>query len=88
MNKLITFKVQDGENEYYDYGIYDDKHTDDKIIKHFYVLEDFTEDEISTSNEEEYWRGTSIVRIYRADNIDDDKIKIMKDFGVAYEHTI
>ena len=31
MNKLITFKVQDGENEYYDYGIYDDKHTDDEI---------------------------------------------------------
>ena len=31
MKKLITFKVQDGENEYYDYGIYDDKHTDDEI---------------------------------------------------------
>ena len=82
MNKLITFKVQDGENEYYDYGIYDNKFTDEKIIKHFYGL-----DNLDGENGW-YWRGTSLVSIYRADNIDDDKIKIMKDFGVAYEHTI
>ena len=85
MKKLITFKAQDGEHEYYDYGIYDDKLTDEKIIKHFYGLDDLDEYE---KGSETYWRGTSLVRIYRADNIDDDKIKIMKDFGVAYEHTI
>ena len=37
---------------------------------------------------EEYWLDTSLVRIYDRVDIDDDKIKIMKDYGVAYDHSI
>jgi hypothetical protein len=87
MNKLITFKVQDGENEYYDYGIYDDKHTDDEIIKHFYCLDD--DDYAMGEREGSYWKDYSIlVFIHSNQDIDNDKIQIMKNFGVAYEHTI
>ena len=35
-----------------------------------------------------YWKDTSVVRINNAEDIDDDKIKIMRDYGVAYEHNI
>ena len=35
-----------------------------------------------------YWKDTRIVRINNAEDIDRDKIKIMKDYGVAYEHSI
>ena len=87
MKKLITFKVQDGENEYYDYGIYDNKHTDDEIIKHFYCLDD--DDYAINEKEGSYWKDYSIlVFIYNNQDINNDKIEIMKNFGVAYEHTI
>jgi len=82
MKQLITFEVRDGENEYRDYGIYDHKCSDEKIIKHFYGLDNLDEENGW------YWKDTSVVRINNAEDIDDDKIKIMKDYGVAYEHSI
>ena len=82
MKQLITFEVRDGENEYRDYGIYDHKYSDEKIIKHFYGLDNLDEENGW------YWKDTSVVRINNAEDIDDDKIKIMKDYGVAYEHSI
>ena len=85
MKQLITFKGLDGENEFYDYGIYDKKYTDDEIIKDFYALDDEDYDKYGSGS---YWRGTSLVKITNAVDIDDDKIKIMKDYGVAYEHSI
>ena len=82
MKQLITFEVQDGENEYRDYGIYDKKYSDEKIIRHFYGLDNLDEENGW------YWKDTSVVRINNAEDIDRDKIKIMKDYGVAYEHSI
>ena len=79
---LITFEIRDGENEYRDYGIYDKKYSDEKIIRHFYGLDNLDEENGW------YWRDTSVVRINNAEDIDRDKIKIMKDYGVAYEHSI
>ena len=35
---LITFEIRDGENEYRDYGIFNEKDTDENIIKYFYGL--------------------------------------------------
>ena len=82
---LITFEIRDGENEYRDYGIYDKKYSDEKIIRHFHGLDNLVEDE---KGSEEYWLDTSLVRVYSRLDIDDDKIKIMREYGVAYEHNI
>ena len=79
---LISFEIRDGENEYRDYGIFNEKDTDENIIKYFYGLENLEEENGW------YWKDTSVVRINNAEDIDRDKIKIMKDYGVAYEHSI
>jgi hypothetical protein len=85
MKQLVTFEIQDGENEYRDYGIYDKKYSDEEIIRHFYGFDDIQEDEEGSGR---YWRYDSLVSIRDRVDIDDDKIKIMKDYGVAYEHNI
>ena len=82
MKQLVTFEVRDGENEYRDYGIYDKKYSDEEIIRHFYGLDNLDEENGW------YWKDTSVVRINNAEDIDDDKIKMMKNYGVAYEHSI
>ena len=79
---LISFEIRDGENEYRDYGIFNEKDTDENIIKYFYGLENLEEENGW------YWKDTSVVRINNAEDIDRDKIKIMRDYGVAYEHSI
>jgi len=83
MNKyLITFEIRDGENEYRDYGIFNEKDTEENIIKYFYGLENLEEENGW------YWKDTSVVRISDSNCIDDDKIKTMREYGVAYEHNI
>tara|TARA_R110000824_G_C14810567_1_gene635531 strand:+ start:61 stop:327 length:267 start_codon:yes stop_codon:yes gene_type:complete len=79
---LITFEIRDGENEYRDYGIFDEKNTEENIIKHFYGLENLEEENGW------YWRDTSVVRISSSNCIDNDKIKTMREYGIAYEHNI
>ena len=79
---LITFEIRDGENEYRDYGIFNEKDTDENIIKYFYGLENLEEENGW------YWKDTSVVRISNSSCIDDDKIKTMREYGVAYEHNI
>ena len=56
--------------------------SDEEIIKHFYGLDNLDEENGW------YWKDTSVVRINNAEDIDRDKIKIMRDYGVAYEHSI
>lgn len=82
MKQLVTFKTQDGEREYYTYGIYNDIYSDQEVIHNFYG-DILVEDE---KGSEEYWLDTRLVRIYNRVSIDDDKIKVMKEYGVAYEH--
>ena len=79
---LITFEIRDGENEYRDYGIFNEKDTDENIIKYFYGLENLEEENGW------YWKDTSVVRISDSNCIDDDKIKTMREYGIAYEHNI
>ena len=79
---LITFEIRDGENEYRDYGIFNEKDTEENIIKYFYGLENLEEENGW------YWKDTSVVRISDSNSIDDDKIKTMREYGVAYEHNI
>ena len=79
---LITFEIRDGENEYRDYGIFNEKDTEENIIKYFYGLENLEEENGW------YWKDTSVVRISDSDRIDEDKIKTMQEYGVAYEHNI
>ena len=85
MKQLVTFKISDGGYEYYTYGIYNHIYSDQEVIHNFYGSDNLVEDE---KGSEEYWLDTSLVRIYDRVDIDDDKIKIMKDYGVAYEHSI
>ena len=79
---LISFEIRDGENEYRDYGIFNEKDTDENIIKYFYGLENLEEENGW------YWKDTSVVRISNSICIDDDKIKTMREYGVAYDHNI
>ena len=79
---LISFEIRDGENEYRDYGIFNEKDTDENIFKYFYGLENLEEENGW------YWKDTSVVRISNSICIDDDKIKTMREYGVAYEHNI
>ena len=79
---LITFEIRDGENEYRDYGIFNEKDTEENIIKYFYGLENLEEENGW------YWKDTSVVRISDSNCIDDDKIKTMQEYGVAYQHDI
>ena len=79
---LITFEIRDGENEYRDYGIFNEEDTEENIIKYFYGLENLEEENGW------YWKDTSVVRISDSNCIDDEKIKTMLEYGIAYEHNI
>ena len=79
---LITFEIRDGENEYRDYGIFNEEDTEENINKYFYGLENLEEENGW------YWKDTSVVRISDSNCIDDEKIKTMQEYGVAYEHDI
>ena len=85
MKQLVTFKISDGGHEYQSYGIYDHKYSDKKVVKDFFGIENMQEDYMSKNN---YWWYDSLVSIKNRVDIDDDKIKIMKDYGVAYEHRV
>ena len=85
MKQLVTFKIHDGGQEYESFGVYDHKHSDKKVIKDFFGLEQMQEDYM---NKNSYWWYDSLVKIKNRVDIDRDKIKIMRDYGVAYEHSI
>ena len=85
MKQLVTFKISDGGQEYESFGVYDHKHSDKKVIKDFFGLEQMQEDYM---NKNSYWWYDNLVKIKNRVDIDRDKIKIMRDYGVAYEHSI
>ena len=86
MKQLVTFKISDGGQEYESFGVYDHKHSDKKVIKDFFGLEQMQEDYLYKNNY--WWYDDKLVSVVNRVDIDDDKIKIMKDYGVAYEHSI
>jgi hypothetical protein len=86
MKQLVTFKISDGGHEYQSYGIYDHKYSDKKIVKDFFGLERMQEDYDYKNSY--WWYDDKLISIENRVDIDDDKIKIMKDYGVAYEHSI
>ena len=86
MKQLVTFKISDGGHEYQSYGVYDHKYADKKVVKDFFGLEQMQEDYDYKNSY--WWYDDKLVSIENRVDIDDDKIKIMKDYGVAYEHNI
>jgi len=86
MKQLVTFKISDGGHEYESYGVYDHKYSDKKVIKDFFGLEQMQEDYDYKDNY--WWYEDKLVSVVNRVDIDDDKIKVMKDYGVAYEHNI
>ena len=86
MKQLVTFKIHDGGHEYESYGVYNHKHSDERIIKDFFSIDEMQEDYLYEKNY--WWYDDKLVSVVDRVDIDDDKIKIMKDYGVAYEHNI
>ena len=86
MKQLVTFKIHDGGQEYESCGVYDHKYSDVRIIEDFFGIENMREDYDYKDNY--WWYDDKLVSVVNRVDIDDDKIKIMKDYGVAYEHSI
>ena len=86
MKQLVTFKISDGGHEYESYGVYDHKQSDERIIKDFFSIDEMQEDYLYEKNY--WWYDDKLVSVVNRVDIDDDKIKIMKDYGVAYDHSI
>ena len=86
MKQLVTFKIHDGGQEYESVGVYDHKYSDVRIIEDFFGIENMREDYDYKDNY--WWYDDKLVSVVNRVDIDDDKIKIMKDYGVAYEHNI
>ena len=86
MKQLVTFKISDGGHEYETYGVYDHKYSDKRIVKDFFSIDNLQEDYLYKKNY--WWYDDKLVSVVDRVDIDDDKIKVMKDYGVAYEHNI
>ena len=86
MKQLVTFDICDGGMSYESFGIYNRKCSDKKIIKDFFSIDEMQEDHLYEKN---YWRyDDKLVSVVDRVDIDDDKIKIMMEYAVAYEHSI
>ena len=86
MKQLVTFKISDGGHEYETYGVYDHKYSDKRIVKDFFSIDKMQEDYLYKKNY--WWYDDKLVSVVDRVDIDDGKIKVMKDYGVAYEHSI
>ena len=86
MKQLVTFDICDGGMNYESFGIYNRKCSDKKIIKDFFSIDEMEED--YDYSDHYWWYDNILVSVRDRVDIDDDKIKIMKDYGVAYEHSI
>ena len=86
MKQLVTFKIHDGGHEYESYGVYNHRHSDERIIKDFFSIDEMEED--YDYSDHYWWYDDRLVSVRDRVDIDDDKIKIMKDYGVAYEHRV
>ena len=86
MKQLVTFKISDGGHEYETYGVYDHKYSDKRIVNDFFSIDKMQEDYLYKKNY--WWYDDKLVSVVDRVDIDDGKIKVMKDYGVAYEHSI
>jgi hypothetical protein len=86
MKQLVTFKISDGGQEYESFGIYDHKYSDKRVIKDFFSIDEMEED--YDYSDHYWWYDDRLVSVRDRVDIDDDKIKIMKDYRIAYEHSI
>ena len=84
MKQLVTFKIHDGGQVYESFGIYNHKYSDIRIIEDFFSIENMREDYDYKDNY--WWYDDKLVSVVNRVDIDRDKIKIMRDYGVAYEH--
>ena len=86
MKQLVTFKISDGGQEYESFGIYDHKYSNKRVIKDFFSIDEMEED--YDYSDHYWWYDDKLVSVVDRVDIDDDKIKIMKDYRIAYEHSI
>ena len=86
MKQLVTFKISDGGQEYESFGIYDHKYSNKRVIKDFFSIDEMEED--YDYSDHYWWYDDRLVSVRDRVDIDDDKIKIMKDYRIAYEHNI
>ena len=86
MKQLVTFKISAGGQEYESFCIYDHKYSDKRIIKDFFSIDEMEED--YDYSDHYWWYDDRLVSVRDRVDIDDDKIKIMKDYRIAYEHNI
>ena len=77
MKQLVTFKIHDGGHEYESYGVYNHRHSDERIIKDFFSIDEMQEDYLYEKNY--WWYDDKLVSVVDRVDIDDDKIKIMKE---------
>ena len=89
MKQVVEFRINDGDAEYVEHGIYDKKYSDEEIICNFWFgddsnVKDFEEGE----NTGMYWDGSRLISISTRQDIFEDHIKILSNYGVAYEYSI
>ena len=89
MKQLVEFRINDGDREYAEFGIYDKKYSDEQIVNNFWFgddpnIKDFEEDE----NTGMYWDGSRLISIYTKQDIHGVDIKILDQYRVAYEYSI
>jgi len=89
MKQLVEFRINDGDREYAEFGIYDKKYSDEQIVNNFWFgddpnIKDFEEDE----NTGMYWDGSRLISIYTKQDIHGVDIKILEQYRVAYEYSI
>ena len=89
MKQLVEFRIDDGDREYAEFGIYDKKYSDEQIVNNFWFgddpnIKDFEEDE----NTGMYWDGSRLISIYTKQDIHGVDIKTLEQYRVAYEHNI
>ena len=89
MKQLIEFRINDGDVEYVDHGIYDKKYSDEEIMCNFWFGDDSNiKDFEDEKNKGMYWDGSRLISIYTKQDIHDTDIKVLRHYRVAYEHSI
>ena len=81
--QLITFKIQDGEREYFDYGIYPSNWKGKKLCQDHFGLKKIKR---LDKGVECFWDDfmESSFEVYNTQDITEKEIKVLKNFGIAY----
>ena len=80
---LVTFKVVQGEQEFYEYvSLKDNDWTDEDLLEEVYAPNGLYNKEYN------YWEDDYVQRIYKVhfiSSITDEELKVLKKFNVVYD---